>query len=54
MFFKKLDNKCEIIKNDSELEKQIKALEYQLERDKNATDKKIHEQALKDLKEALK
>lgn len=27
MFFKKLDNKCEIIKNDSEFEKQIKALE---------------------------
>ena len=46
--------KVEIPENKEKIIKQIKALEYQLERDTNATDRKIHEQALRDLKEALK
>lgn len=44
--------KVQIPKDKSKIKQQINALKYQLTQDTREDDKKIHEQALKDLEEA--
>ena len=46
--------KVEIPKDKDKLLKQIQALEWQIEQDTNPKDKVIHQEALKDLKKALR
>lgn len=46
--------KVEIPKDKDKLLKQIQALEWQIEQDTNPNDKVIHQEALKDLKTALR
>lgn len=45
--------KVEIPNDKNKIIKQIKALEYQLTQDINEKDRKIHQQALEDLRKAL-
>ena len=44
----------QIPKDKNKIKQQIKALKYQLTQDTREEDKKIHQQALNDLEEALK
>ena len=46
--------KVQIPKDKAKIKQQIKALKYQITQDTREEDKRIHEQALKDLEEALK
>ncbi|MGI6226620.1 MAG: hypothetical protein ACOYJ1_10225 [Peptococcales bacterium] len=46
--------KIEIPKDKDKILKQIQALEWQLKQDTNPKDKVIHQEALKDLKTALR
>lgn len=46
--------KIEIPKDKDKILKQIQALEWQLKQDTNPKDKAIHQEALKDLKTALR
>ena len=46
--------KIEVPKNHKKLENQMRALEWQIERDTNDKDRVIHQEALEELKAALK
>lgn len=45
--------KVQVPKDKAKIKQQIEALKYQLTQDTREEDKRIHEQALKDLEEAL-